>query len=159
MEDLVDVEEVRQRERRRFNFQEAEGRKHRTVRAACKKMFHCTRCDIKSLYDTVLGVCRHRWKEKFTGGTTCNVLLMWEGCEMRRCAGWASENILGRRSRHVCMSEIRGFLISSEDRSREIQVRKEWKMARKRECMCKGGVHRSLGANFKVSVTCMMKAR
>ena len=80
-------------------------------------------CGMRSLHDRVPEECngiqqwvneneergkhaRHRWKDKFMGGQHLQFLVdvervrtfIWCG----RCAGWASENMLGKRSREVC---------------------------------------------------------
>ena len=56
--ELVGVEEISEEDKSKleeiFHLKEAEGRKHRMVKAVeGKKKFNCTRCGLRSLYDKV----------------------------------------------------------------------------------------------------------
>ena len=88
-----------------------------------RKKFQCTRCVLGSLYDRVLRVCvpdksgsrRSKkevktlgtfWKDKFMGGRhlqrVVDVVRLRTLNWCRRCAGWASENRLGKHLWDVC---------------------------------------------------------
>ena len=69
----------------------------RSERLKVRRFSIAQRCDMRSVYDGVSGVCggskwvkdnQERvkntwpgWKDKFTGGITCSVWSMWRGCE------------------------------------------------------------------------------